>query len=112
MGREATDRDALDGILKNLHLEIFYDQEFAQSVKQTIQNMYDAPYIFVNGQRIGNEAVRARLKLLSIGHIDYIEKQLDEHGAEVISGERYLAACIYNAPVDCMVKMAGAKNAW
>ena len=111
-GREATDRDALDGIFKSLHLELFYDQEFAQSVKQTVQNMYDAPYTVVNGQRIGNEAVRERLKLLTINHIDHVQRQLDEHGAEVVNGERYLAACIYNAPVDLMVKLAGAKNAW
>ena len=111
-GREATDRDALDGIFKSLHLELFYDQEFAQSVKQTVQNMYDAPYTVVNGQRIGNEAVRERLKLLTINHIDHVQRQLDEHGADVVNGERYLAACIYNAPVDLMVKLAGAKNAW
>jgi len=110
--REATDRDGLDAILKPLYLDSFFDQVFAQSVKQTVERMYASPHITVNGQRIGQDAVRERLKLLTIDHIDFVEAQLDEHGGEITHGERYLAACIYNAPVDCMVKMAGAKKAW
>ena len=112
MGREATDRDGRNAILENLHLDVFYDRDFAQSVQQTIERMYDAPYVTVNGQRVERDDVRRRLKLLTINHIDYVQRQLDEHGGEVLNGERYLMACIFNAPVDCMVKSACERNAW
>ena len=107
-GREATDRDGLDAIFEKIHLDCFFDQVFAQSVKQTIERMYESPHITVNGQKVERDAVRERLKLLTIDHIDFIEAQLDEHGGEVTHGERYLMSCIYNAPVDVLVNTSGA----
>ena len=107
-GREATDRDGLDAIFEKIHLDSFFDQVFAQSMKQTIERMYESPHITVNGQRIERDAVRKRLSLLTIDHIDFIEAQLDEHGGEVTHGERYLMSCIYNAPVDVLVNTSGA----
>ena len=56
-------------------------------------------------------SARKRLKLLTIDHIDYVEKQLGERGTEVTNGEKYLMACLYNAPVDCMVHAARDRNA-
>ena len=107
-GREATDRDGLDEIFERIHLDCYFDQVFAQSVRQTIERMYASPYITVNGQRIGQDAVRERLKLLTIDHIDFVEAQLDEHGGEITHGERYLMSCIFNAPVDVLVNTSGA----
>jgi len=107
-GREATDRDGLDAIFERIHLDCFFDQVFAQSVRQTVERMYASPHITVNGQRIGQDAVRERLKLLTIDHIDFVEAQLDEHGGEITHGERYLMSCIYNAPVDVLVNTSGA----
>ena len=100
------DATGLDAILKPLYLDTFFDQVFAESVKQTIRTMYRMPSLSVNGTRVDNAAIRARLSMLTIDHIDYVEQQLDRLSGEVTSGERYLMACIYNAPVDCMVKNA------
>lgn len=107
-GQKATDRDGLDVIFEKIHLDCFFDQVFAQSVRQTIERMYASPHITVNGQRIGQNAVRERLKLLTIDHIDFVEAQLAEHGGEVTHGERYLMSCIFNAPVDVLVNTSGA----
>lgn len=68
--------------------------------------MYRMPFLSVNGSRIDNAAIRERLRLLTIDHIDYVESQLDRFAGDVTAGERYLMACLYNAPVDCMVKNA------
>ena len=108
--RDMTDRDGLDAVLEKLYLDSFFDQDFAQSVKQTIRNMYGAPYVTVNGRRVERDAVRRRLNMLTVDHIDYVEKQLEEHGGEVQNGERYLTSCIFNAPIDTMVKNACVKN--
>ena len=100
------DATGLDAILKPLYLDSFFDRVFAQSVKQAIQTMYRMPSLSVNGVRLDNAAIRERLKLLTIDHIDYVESRLDRFAGDVTSGERYLMACLYNAPVDCMVKNA------
>lgn len=100
------DVTGLDAILKPLYLDSFFDQVFAQSVKQAIVTMYGMPSLSVNGTKIGNAAIRDRLSMLTIDHIDYVEKQLDNLSGEVTNGERYLMACIFHAPIDCMVKNA------
>ena len=104
--RACLDTTGLDAILKPLYLDTFFDQVFAESVKQAIKTMYGLPVLSVNGTKIENAAIRDRLRLLTIDHIDYVEQQLDRFTGEVTNGERYLMACIYNAPVDCMVKNA------
>lgn len=107
VGRNARDdATGLDRILNPLCLDSFFDQVFAESVKQAIKTMYHMPSLSVNGTRIDSAAIRERLRLLTIDHIDYVEQQLDRFTGEVTSGERYLWACLYNAPVDCMVKNA------
>jgi hypothetical protein len=100
-----------DAILKPLHLDTFYDTVFAACVEQAIRTMYVLPSLSVNGTRVPNVLIKKRLKLLTIDHIDYVEKQLDGLSGEVTSGDRYLMACLYNAPVDCMVKNARDTNA-
>ena len=100
------DATGLDAILEPLYLDSFFDQVFAQSVKQAIITMYRMPSLSVNGSRIDNAAIRERLRLLTIDHVDYVESQLDRFAGDVTSGERYLMSCLYNAPVDCMVKNA------
>ena len=95
-----------DAILEPLYLDSFFDQVFAQSVKQAIITMYRMPSLTVNGVRLDNAAIRERLRLLTIDHVDYVERQLDNFAGDVTNGERYLMACLYNAPVDCMVKNA------
>ena len=105
------DMTGLDAILKPLYLDSFFDQVFARSVKQAIKTMYGLPFLSVNGTKIDNAAIRARLSMLTIDHIDYVEQQIDRLSGEVTNAERYLMACIYNAPVDCMVKNARDLNA-
>ncbi len=104
------DATGLDAILTPLHLDSFFDQVFAQSVKQAIQTMYGLKSLSVNGTKIDNAAIRERLRLLTIDHIDYVEKQLNDLPFSVTNGERYLMTCIYNAPIDCMVKNARDLN--
>lgn len=100
------DRTGLDAILKPLYLDTFFDQVFAKSVEQAIGTMYRTPVLSVNGVRVENGAIRDRLSMLTVDHIDYVEKQIETYAGEVTSGERYLMACLYNAPIDCMVKSA------
>ncbi len=100
------DTTGLDAILASLHLETFFDRVFAESVRQTVASMYRMPRLSVNGIDVGNAAIRDRLRMLTVDHIDYVERRLNEHAGEVVRGERYLMACLYNAPVDCMVKNA------
>lgn len=100
------DATGLDRILEPLCLDTFFDQVFAKSVNQAIKTMYGMPSLSVNGTRVENAAIRERLKMLTIDHIDYVESQLDRFAGDVTNGERYLIACLYNAPVDCMVKNA------
>ncbi len=68
--------------------------------------MYRMPSLSVNGTRVDNAAIRDRIRLLTIDHVDYVERQLDNFTGDVTNGERYLMSCLYNAPVDCMVKNA------
>ena len=106
--RDGTD---LDAILDRLYLHLFDDRVFASAIEQTIRRMYYAPYTKIDGERIENGTVRARLRLLTVDHIDFVEKQIDEREGEITNGERYLAACIYHAPIDCTVKTARDRNA-
>ena len=101
-----------DAILKNLHLDLFEDKTFSESVEQAIRGMYGMSSLTVNGMRLGADSIRERLSLLTIDHIDFVEKQIKERCEEVTNGERYLMACILNAPVDCMVKTARDMQAY
>lgn len=99
-GGDGTD---LERILAKLHLDTFYDQGFARSIDQAIRTMYRAEEITVKKQRIPRDAVRDRLRMLTIDHIDFIEAQLGNRCDPVTCGENYLISCLYNAPMDCMV---------
>ena len=99
-GGDGTD---LERILAKLHLDTFYDQGFARSIDQAIRTMYRAEEITVKKQRIPRDAVRDRLRMLTIDHIDFIESQLGNRCDPVTCGENYLISCLYNAPMDCMV---------
>ena len=112
VSREKTDdANDVDAILDRLYLHLFEDRVFAEAVEQGIRRMYAAPYCKVDGERIGQSLVRRRLRMLTVDHIDYVEKQIESRGGEITSGDRYLAACLYHAPVDCMVKNARDLNA-
>lgn len=100
-----------DAILERLYLDLYYDQNFAQSVEQAIRGLYAMPRFTVNGTTVGTDTIRKRLDMLTIDHIDFVQKQIRERSEAVTKGERYLMACIYNAPVDCMVKTARDGNA-
>lgn len=99
-GGDGTD---LERILAKLHLDTFYDQGFARSIDQAIRTMYRAEEITVKKQRIPRDAVRDRLRMLTIDHIDFIESQLGNRCDPVTCGENYLISCLYNAPMDCIV---------
>ena len=107
-----TDTTELNAILEPLCLDTYEDRTFAQSVKQAIRTLYDLPVLSVNGARLGTDAIRERLRLLTVDHIDFVEKQIRERSESVTNGERYLFSCILNAPVDCMVKNARDRNAY
>ena len=103
IGTTEDDRNDLERILAKLHLDAFYDQGFAKSIDQAIRTMYRAEEINVKKQRIPRDAVRDRLRMLTIDHIDFIESQLGNRCDPVTCGENYLISCLYNAPMDCMV---------
>ena len=107
-----TDRDedpdgaekGLSAILSRLQLDIFWDKTFSKSVRHALRRMYHAESIRVNGETIPRSEVRSCMELLTIDHIDFVERQLREATASVTCGERYLISCLYNAPLDCMTK--------
>jgi hypothetical protein len=103
VGITGDDGNDLERILAKLHLDTFYDQGFARSIGQAIRTMYRAEEITVKKQRIPRNAVRDRLRMLTIDHIDFIEAQLGNRYDPVTCGESYLISCLYNAPMDCMV---------
>ena len=103
VGMMGDDGNDLERILAKLHLNAFYDQGFARSIGQAIRTMYRAEEITVKKQRIPRGAVRDRLRMLTIDHIDFIEAQLGNRYDPVTCGESYLISCLYNAPMDYMV---------
>lgn len=103
VGITGDDGNDLEEILEKLHLDIFEDQPFSRSIEQAIRHMYRARQITVKKEPIPQGAVRDRLRLLTIDHIDYIEAQLGNRYDPVTCGENYLISCLYNAPMDCMV---------
>ena len=103
VGITGDDGNDLERILAKLHLDTFYDQGFAKGIEQAIRTMYRTEGITVKKQRIPRDAVRARLRTLTIDHIDFIQAQLGNRYDPVTCGENYLISCLYNAPMDCMV---------
>lgn len=103
VGITGDDRNDLERILAKLHLDSFYDQGFAKGIEQAIRTMYRVEEITVKKQRISRDAIRDRLRMLTIDHIDFIQAQLGNRYDPVTCGENYLISCLYNAPMDCMV---------
>ena len=109
---EATDPDpdpdqgetSLKTILFRLQLDLFEDRPFAKAVRHALRRMYHSDSIRVKGERIPRETVREALSLLTIDHIDFVERQLREATSQVVCGEAYLMSCLYNAPLDCLAK--------
>ena len=102
------DRDGpetgLKAIFARLQLDLFYDKSFAKAIRHALRRMYHAESIRVNGEVIFREDVRSVMELLTIDHIDFVERQLREATATVTCGEKFLVSCLYNAPLDCMAK--------
>lgn len=102
------DRDlaekGLGAIISRLQLDLFEDRSFAKSVRHALRRMYHADSIRVKGETIPREDVRSCMELLTIDHIDFVQRQLSEATAAVTWGEGYLISCLYNAPLDCMAK--------
>jgi hypothetical protein len=110
-GEETDGLTELNAILEKLELNLFLDRTFAVLVEQTIRQMYFAPYLKTDGRRVPRDEVRKRLSMLTINHIDFVEKQLDERFEEVTEASHYLAVCIYHAPIDCYIKGIRDANA-
>lgn len=90
-------------ILDKLYLHLYYDKLFAKSIEHAIRTMFYADHIVVRGRTIPQGAVRNVLHMLTIDHIDFINRQLRNFQDPVINSESYLISCIYNAPMDCMI---------
>lgn len=98
------EKKGLSAVLSRLQLDLFEDRTFAKAVRHALRRMYHAESIQVNGEAIPREDVRSVLELLTIDHVDFVERQLREATSAVTCGERYLISCLYNAPMDCMAK--------
>ncbi len=94
----------LKGILSRLQLDLFEDKTFSKSIRHALRRMYHSESIRVNGAIVPRADVRSVMELLTIDHIDFVERQLREATGQVTWGEGYLVACLYNAPLDCMAK--------
>ena len=109
---ETTDRDPdrdrgernLKTVLSRLQLDLFEDKAFAKAVRHALRRMYHSESIRVKGERIPRETVRDALDLLTVDHIDFVERQLHEATGHVTCGESYLMSCLYNAPRDCLAR--------
>ncbi len=109
---EGADRDgdggppetSLKAILSRLELDLFEDRTFAKCVRHALRRMYHGESIRVKGETIPREDVRSVMSLLTIDHVDFVERQLREATGQVTCGEKYLISCLYNAPLDCMAK--------
>lgn len=96
---EAT--DDLAQILEKLELDLYEDKAFSAMIEHVITEMYYADSITVKKRRIPQGSVRSVLRMLTIDHIDYVQRKLTDGEDNVTNGEAYLMACIYNAPTDC-----------
>ena len=109
---EGTDHDhdhdsrenELGALLSRLQLDRFGDKSFAKSIRHALRRMYHSQSIWVNGTQIPRSDVRSAMQLLTIDHIDFVERQLHEATGSVTWGEGFLISCLYNAPLDCMAK--------
>lgn len=103
----ADDTDGLERLIDGLQLYLFEGSyaRIASAVEDAIRTMYNADSIRVNGRTVPQGAVRSVLKSLTIDHIDFIIRQLENATPDepVTNGRAYLMACIYNAPADCAV---------
>ena len=103
-GGDAADCERL---IDGLQLDLFQGtyRHIADAVADAIRTMYNAESIRVNGRTVPQGAVRSVLKSLTIDHIDFIIRQLENATPDdkVTNGRAYLMACIYNAPADCAV---------
>ena len=95
---------SLRAILSRLQLDLFEDKTFSKAVRHALRRMYHSESIRVNGQTIPRADVRSVLSLLTIDHVDFVERQLREATSYVTWGEGFLISCLYNAPLDCMAK--------
>lgn len=99
--------DGLERLIDGLQLDLFEGSyaRIASAVEDAIRTMYNADSIRVNGRTVPQGAVRSVLKSLTIDHIDFIIRQLENATPDdkVTNGRAYLMACIYNAPADCAV---------
>lgn len=103
----ADETDGLERLIDGLQLDLFEGSyaRIASAVEDAIRTMYNADSIRVNGRTVPQGAVRSVLKSLTIDHIDFIIRQLENATPDdkVTNGRAYLMACIYNAPADCAV---------
>ena len=106
--------DGLERLIDGLQLDLFEGSyaRIASAVEDAIRTMYNADSIRVNGRTVPQGAVRSVLKSLTIDHIDFIIRQLENATPDdkVTNGRAYLMACIYNAPADCAVN--DRKQSW
>lgn len=110
----ADETDGLERLIDGLQLDLFEGSyaRIASAVEDAIRTMYNADSIRVNGRTVPQGAVRSVLKSLTIDHIDFIIRQLENATPDdkVTNGRAYLMACIYNAPADCAVN--DRKQSW
>ena len=98
------EKKGLSAILSRLQLDLYEDKSFSKSVRHALRRMYHSDSIRVKGEMIPRDQVRSSMELLTIDHIDFVQRQLREATAAVTWGEGYLISCLYNAPLDCMAK--------
>ena len=98
------EKKGLGAILSGLQLDLYEDKSFSKSVRHALRRMYHSDSIRVKGENIPRDQVRSSMELLTIDHIDFVQRQLSEATASVTWGEGYLISCLYNAPLDCMAR--------
>ena len=94
----------LNTLIAGLELELFADRSYARAVETAIRTMFRAESITVKGRTVPQSAVRDVLRQLTTDHIDYVAFQLSNLTEDVTNGSAYLCACLYNAPMDMMIR--------
>ena len=92
----------LDELLyRRMHIDLYDDDSFISAVEMAVRDMWYAPHITVQGERIPQARVRQRLRMMDVHCMDTLADKMRLLLSEDIDfGPRYLISCIYNLPAE------------
>jgi len=92
-----SDMSGLSELLKNIGLDFITDRHARETLESIISQMYISDHITVSGVKIPQEMVRKQLARLDEEVLSFVYEKMCQSPAEIIRGNRYMMACVYNA---------------